>query len=362
MAERRFLVGLLFVSMLAACSPVGSATSSVPPSTTLPASPSAVTAAPSMPMPTPTSTPTSAPTSSDAPTSIYVPTPDGRPVHQPTEPPPTPTPAPTASPTPRPTPISTVSIPTRPDTFKPGQIATVTATNGVRMRTKPSTASGSLRYTPLLPKGTDLYVISGPTHASGYHWYEVWPIAFHMSGKLVDAPGTHVSWSPIGWVAAGSRDGEAWLGHRTVTCPPRPRDVAALAALSDLEALACFSGVPITVRARILHCNCSITGPCDVLKPAWLHVTGEFLEIVDSTAREPMSPWELKLPLVLDPKGVHPHTIPVDKVVTVTGVFDHPAAAGCQENVAEDIGLQGSEPVWVPTGSCRSKFVVTSIR
>ena len=355
MAERRFLVGLLLVSMLAACSPAGPATSSVPPSITLPAIQSAVTAAPSVTMPT------SAPTPHESqpdywPGDVESPPP-------PPEPPPTPTPAPTASPTPRPTPISTVRIPTRPATFKPGQIATVTATEGLRMRTKPSTASGSLRYTPLLPKGTDLYVISGPTHGSGYHWYEVAPISFNMSGRLVEAPGTHVSSSPIGWVAAASRDGEAWLGHRTVTCPPKPRDVAALDALWDLEALACFSRVPITVQARILDCNCSATGPCDVYKPAWFFLTGGFLMIFPPTTRQDdVNTEQPGLGLVVDPNGTHPDPIPVDKVVTVTGMFNHPAAAGCQENVAEDIGLQGSEPVWVPSGYCRSIFAVTSIR
>jgi hypothetical protein len=59
---------------------------------------------------------------------------------------------------------------------------------------------------------------------------------------------------------------------------------------------------------------------------------------------------------------VHPHTIPVGTVVTVAGVFDHPAAAGCRENVAEDIGLQGPKPVWTPTGTCRTTLVVTSIK
>ena len=253
-----------------------------------------------------------------------------------------------------------MSIPTRPATFKPGQIATVIATEGLRMRTKPSTASGSLRYTPLLPKGTDLYVISGPTHGSGYHWYQVASISFGVH-SLVKLPRSE-AYSAAGWVAAASRDGEPWLGHRKVTCPPKPRDVAALAALWDLEALACFSRVPITVQARILDCNCSDTGPCDVFKPAWFFLTGGYLMIFPPATRPDdvnTGQQQPGLGLVVDPKGRHPDPIPLDKVVTVTGMFNHPAAAGCQKDL---FSFTDGKPVWVPSGYCRSIFAVTSIR
>ena len=226
------------------------------------------------------------------------------------------------------------------------------------MRTKPSLGPESWRYTPLLPKGTDLYVVSGPRHGSGYHWYEVVPIAFSVDGLIESSRPPERAYT--GWVAVASRDGEPWLGHRMVTCPAKPRDVIALAALSVAERLTCFSGAPITVPARILDCNCSATGPCDALEPAWFFVTGEYLLIVPpATQTPPAWPYPGAVQLVLDPKGRHSDPLPLDKVVAVTGMFNHPAAATCRANLAPDMP---GEPILVPSGECRTTFVVTSIR
>jgi hypothetical protein len=237
-------------------------------------------------------------------------------------------------------------------------VAIVTATKGLRMRTEPSLGSESERYKPLLPEGTDLYVISGPKHGSGYHWYEVVPIAYWVDGLIESSRPPEGAYT--GWVAVAGRDGEPWLGHRKVTCPAKPKDTVALGALSAAEQLTCLSGVPITVRARILDCNCSATGPCDVLEPAWFWVTGEYLVIVPPATRTPPAwPYHDAIPLVLDPKGRHPDPLQLDKVVTVTGMFNHPAAAKCQANLAPDTP---GEPLWVPSGACRTTFVVTSIK
>ena len=111
--------------------------------------------------------------------------------------------------------------------------------------------------------------------------------------------------------------------------------------------------------ARILDCNCSITGPCDVLEPAWFYVTGEYLEIVPPTTRPSDSTRLGAIALVLDPTGRHPDPLPLDRVVTITGVFNHPAAAKCRANTAAGTG---EEPRLVPSGECRTTFVVTSIR
>ena len=327
MAECRFLMGLLVVSMLAACSPAGSATPPVPPSTTLPAGPSAVTAAPSMPMPT------------SAPTPVAF--------------------LPAASPTlsPRPSPTSTASTAAPPVTFKPGQIAIVTATDGVRMRTDPGLDSGSDRYTPMLPKGTDLYIISGPKHGSGYHWYEVSPISFRVTG-IVEWPNTIVEPESSGYVAVASREGEAWLRPGKATCPKAPQDVIALASLTIGARLGCFSGVPITLQTRLLPENCDVTWGGE-FRPPWFQEGFEGLKLAPATAAT--VPQELGcdtdvLFLHLDPRGAHPVKLPVDKVVTVTGMFDHPAAASCK--FREWDGSNAFEP----TEACRSMFAVTSIR
>lgn len=348
MTRRTRLKGLVLVLALAACSPTGSATPTPAASASIAAD---RTSAPSAPVP---STPRASAAVRVVSPSPAMPTPTPS-----RSTPATPKPTSTARPTPRPSPTSTASTAPPPVTFKPGQIATVTADEGVRMRTKPRVDGGSERYTPILPKGTDLYVISGPKHGSGYHWYQVVPIAFGVDGLVESSrpPGGAYA----GWVAVASRDGEAWLGRRKIDCPTKPRDVKALGALSVAQRAGCFSRDPITVRARIVHCSCSITGPCDALRPDWFLVTGEFLELVEPASRAPERDWEHKLPLVFE-GGANPHSIPIDKVVTVTGMFNHPAAAKCQANAAEDIGSPGSEPVWVPTGRCRTEFVVTSIK
>jgi len=245
--------------------------------------------------------------------------------------------------------------------FSPGDIAIVSATTGVRMRTKPSTASGSLRYTPLLPKGTDLYVISGPKHGSGYDWYEVSPITFQVTG-LVEWPDTIVGPGSTGWVAVASRDGEPWLAHGSASCPAAPDEALTLAHLTIGARLGCFSGVPITLRARLLPCNCDMEGPSE-FRPSWFEGVvqdGEWqgLVIVPPTTRPPLVSWPNDVEMLwlrVDPKASHPQPIPVDKVVTLTGMFDHPSAAACRVREAD-------VSTFKPTDMCRYWFAVTSIR
>jgi hypothetical protein len=219
------------------------------------------------------------------------------------------------------------------------------------MRTEPSVKGDSARYKPLLPKGTDLYVIAGPKHGSGYHWYEVSPVTFLADG-LVEWPETVVGPGTTGWVPVASRDGRAWLAHGKVQCPATPTAVKTLARLTIGARLACFSGVPITVRARLAHWDGSIEGPTE-FRPAWFNGVGQGLEIIPPATRLP--PEDEPIWLILDPHGSHPSPLPVDEVVTVTGVFDHPAAARCRARGADEAAFEVSN--W-----CRHQFVVTSIK
>ena len=57
--------------------------------------------------------------------------------------------------------------------------------------------------------------------------------------------------------------------------------------------------------------------------------------------------------LNLDPAGQHPDVLPVGKVVQVTGMFDHPAAASCTRTEMD------GEPV--PSQGCRLEFAVTRL-
>lgn len=224
-------------------------------------------------------------------------------------------------------------------TLAPASIAT-TVVDELRVRSAPSVDdAASKKYSPLLPLGTDLLVIDGPRTASGYDWWQVVPMAVEgLSG-----PG-------FGWVAAASRDGEPWLEPGTFECPRRPEDLTALAALSDDVALACFPRDPITVRARLVSCNCDVDGP--PMDPGWLGFGAEPILLVDPSDTRPPGQPENWFPLHLDPDaGVDP--VPIDAIVDVTGIFDHPAAESC--TVAEM-----DEPP-APSIACRFAFAVTDL-
>ena len=206
----------------------------------------------------------------------------------------------------------------------------------VRVRSKPGLAASSEKLTPLLPRGTELVVMSGPVAADGYHWYEVTPLE---SGSAL----------PLGWIAAGSKTGEPWLVGRTPVCPARPTTFAALIAIPAQLALVCFHGEPITVEARIVPCECDVDGPA--FTPTWF--ASHWNLLIDPSRTAPSA--EMRdLWLSLDPTATRPATLPLGQVVTVTGMFDHPAAAGCVR------GEYGNVPAG-PTGLCRLWFAVTEI-
>lgn len=81
----------------------------------------------------------------------------------------------------------------------PGALA-VTVTDDLRVRSAPRVAEASLRYSPLLARGTPLVVMAGPVRASGYDWYRVAPAGVTFDGDVTD-----------GWVAAADHDGTPWI-------------------------------------------------------------------------------------------------------------------------------------------------------
>jgi hypothetical protein len=221
-----------------------------------------------------------------------------------------------------------------------GRVVKTLADEGLRVRSKPGTDASSRKYTPLLPLGTRLFVLDGPVEASGYSWYEVMPLS--LVGSL-----------PSGWVAVAGRDGEPWVEKARFNCPPVPTDLAALSALPAGVGLVCFPRVPITVRARVISCNCDFDGSW--YTPSWFFLgSGGAMLLVDpgvTSAPEDFLDWFV---LNLDPKGEHPRKVPVGKVVEVTGVFDHPAAATCTRTEMD------GEPV--PSFGCRLAFAVTRLK
>lgn len=251
---------------------------------------------------------------------------------------PTPTPRPSASPMPTPT-ASSVTV---------GTVA-VTLVDGLRVRSKPRISDDSFMYQPLLPLGTQLYVLDGPVSVSGSPWYEVAALASRAH--------------PRGWVASAGRDGEPWLGAGDFACPPLPGDLRSLAALPSGVGLACFPRVPITVTARLVNCNCDMDGSW--YTPGWFFLgSGSPTLLVEPGVTRPPDDTREWFHLNLDPTGQHPDVLPIGRylgdtswskpgLVEATGIFDHPAAASC--TVTE---MDGGP---VSTQDCRLEFAVTRL-
>jgi hypothetical protein len=225
--------------------------------------------------------------------------------------------------------------------LRPGMTA-VTLAEGIRLRSLPETGDVSIKYQPLLPAGTKLYVVDGPVSASGYEWIRVVPISFearHPEG-----------WGePDGWLAVSSREGDPWVTAAAIDCPAAPTGVAEL-RLGMGERLACFGGVPITFQARLVRCDCDIDGPA--IEPGWFMPSD--LVLIDPTASDNPVDMDRATLLALDPAADVHDPLPVDRLVEVTGMFDHPAAAACR--------VGGFDTPPEPSLECRFFFTVTSLK
>jgi hypothetical protein len=88
----------------------------------------------------------------------------------------------------------------------------VTVTDGLRVRSKPRVAGGSVVYEPPLDSGVTLRVLDGPVAGSGYWWYRIWLREGSTLGGGIDE----------GWVAAFDHDGTPWIGAFTGQTHPEP--------------------------------------------------------------------------------------------------------------------------------------------
>ncbi len=245
-------------------------------------------------------------------------------------------PSSTPSPTQRPT-GSNPPVPKPPGSFV-GTIVTTLADDGLRVRSQPGVSDDSQMLEPLLPIGSQLYVLQGPVSASGYAWYEVVPLT---SRKL-----------PSGWVASADRNGEPWIAALDFDCPPLPTDIGSLAALPAGVGVACFPRVPITVEARLIWCNCNIDGSW--YTPHWFFLgSGSPDLLVEPDVTAVPSDFDDWFVLNLDPSGEHPDVLPIGQIVEVTGFFDHPAASTCTRTDMD------GEPV--SSQGCRLEFAVTRL-
>jgi len=76
----------------------------------------------------------------------------------------------------------------------------VTTADTLRVRSQPNVGDQSIKYEPLLERGTEVHILDGPVAGSGYWWYEV-------SLK----PGVLANDVTEGWISAGERDGVPWI-------------------------------------------------------------------------------------------------------------------------------------------------------
>ncbi|NPV06626.1 MAG: SH3 domain-containing protein [Anaerolineae bacterium] len=84
----------------------------------------------------------------------------------------TPTPEPTSNPVETPTPAEPTATPTPSDELVEGAVAVVsdTAGRGLRMRSGPGLDSPTLR---VMPEGTEVQILGGPSEMDGYQWYHI---------------------------------------------------------------------------------------------------------------------------------------------------------------------------------------------
>lgn len=279
---------------------------------------------------------------------------------------PTPT-APSASPTaaspsptdpPSPKPGSTAPGPTLvptppPLAYQPGPIridgfAQVLVTNlVVRERPFVGHASTILQQRPDL--GDRLFVVDGPEAGSGYVWYLV---------RLADESAT------IGWVAAGSRQGEPWLLGQVPTCPDLPLGIETLLALDSVERLACFGRRDLTLDVIKRGPYEDAWGDMPVGSPAWLNDSTDNSSVgapTSSTYAAAELPVRF-LPGVPLPPAMRDRSGPIlDPVYRITGHFDDPAARTCRSIIFDPgTGVERAVPVVGVVLDCRLRLVITS--
>jgi hypothetical protein len=223
----------------------------------------------------------------------------------------------------------------------PAQIASRTfvasVVDALRVRSLPVIAPESSRLEPQLPRNTILYVVDGPVAASGYSWFQVIPVTTRAL--------------PNGWVAAAARDGERWIEPTEFRCPPIPTDFRTLSRLRPGVGLACFSRVPITVRARVVDCGCDVDGPA--MSPDWFaSASGSPVLLVDVGETRPPAGGADWFFLYLDPDAELNADLALGAIVEVTGIFDHPSAVAC--TMTEDGQTTASL-------QCRLTFAVTKL-
>ena len=225
------------------------------------------------------------------------------------------------------------------------QVAAITTTPNLRVRSLPLVDGSSERFEPLLDQGTRLFVLEGPVIGSGYDWYRV------LVPSVTRAGGDPM----LGWVAVASKTGEIWAADIVLGCPPVDRPVL----LADLQRLgtgavgdggvSCFGDVPIRTVAS-LNVACPTPGPIPTSAAAgWLAAPARVtVQLLDGEA-------------AFDGR-VHPDLagrircdLGGSARWTATGHFDDADAPSCAAGAASDGAAE------LARYRCRSIFVVTDL-
>lgn len=125
----------------------------------------------------------------------------------------------------------------------------------LRIRSKPSTGTDSLKFPETLPTGEKVYIIEGPVRGSDYLWYLAAPV--------------DTRWK-MGWIPAGDHDGSPWLAPATLRCPTN-LSIPSIATISPPARLFCLGSKAVafsgTVQVPVLGCG----DPSPSWSPGWFN-------------------------------------------------------------------------------------------
>jgi hypothetical protein len=241
-------------------------------------------------------------------------------------------------------PASSEPTPTPEPELRPDGVAEVITTELV-VRSLPEISDSSVMDPVRLSMPTLLYIVDGPVMADGYDWYLVAPFAWEISDIAQEGPG-------LGWVAAASRDAEAWIEPFAPDCPDP--SLEAIQWMSSLARLACFGTQPVTLEGTLAGCG---TGSGTA---SWL---GGACQLVPF-GFEPEGHVPGGLVLRFHPEGTGSPFDGTKMAVRVIGQFDDPLARTC-ESFEESAAFE--EPNLPALGadqlilSCRAEFVVSEV-
>jgi hypothetical protein len=222
---------------------------------------------------------------------------------------------------------------TEPDVgLGPDAVAQVITTDLV-VRSLPEISDRSVMDPMRLSMPMLLFILDGPVTADGYDWYPVVPFAWEISDIAHEGPGR-------GWVAAGSREGEAWIRPIAPDCPDPT--VEALQWLTGLARLSCFGTQPLTLEGVLTGCG---TGSGAA---SWL---GGSCQLVPF-GFEPEGHVPSGMAVRFHPDGAGSPYDGTEMAIRVVGQFDDPGAHECGEF---------ADPPAAGILSCRTEFVVTEI-